>query len=50
MRVFYRSARKLIAVLITAGMAAATLQAHAQTSDTLIVHALEAYAFHTTTR
>lgn len=42
MRVFYRSARKLIAVLITAGMAAATLQAHAQTSDTLIVHALEA--------
>ena len=42
MRVFYRSARKLIAVLITAGMAVATLQAHAQTSDTLIVHALEA--------
>lgn len=41
MREFHRSKRKLLTAFMMAAMVIATLQGHAQTSDTLVVRALE---------
>ena len=41
MREFHRSKRKLLKAFMMAAMVIATLQGHAQTSDTLVVRALE---------
>ncbi|MBB1529954.1 MAG: cardiolipin synthase [Prevotella sp.] len=41
MREFHRSKRKLLMAFMMAAMVIATLQGHAQTSDTLVVRALE---------
>lgn len=41
MREFHRSKRKLLTAFVMAAMVIATLQGHAQTSDTLVVRALE---------